>query len=488
MPAVPCGKDTMSDLNVLFLKVGSYCRRDVITCAPSDRLPEAAETMQRRKVSSLVVCRSGNPVGILTDRDLRNKVVARGLNPGSLIVADVMNSPLITISEDDYLFEALHRFSRHRIHRLVVINPAGGVAGIITDSDIIRVQSRSPQQLIREIEEAPTVEDLKGLHQRVQELVRHLIGTGIQIRDMVRLIAHLNDRIVVRLIEVLRGGRFDGLTEQFAFVVLGSEGRGEQTLTTDQDNALVYADGIEAVDIQLLEEFSTILIDNLIAIGVPSCPGGIMAKNGQWRRSLDQWRVVLDQWFNTPTPEHILNVSMFSDLRMLSGDPALELELKAHVAGRLQDNELYLGHMTANLLRFAVPLGWFGRIKTENGEHAGLVDLKKAGIFAITEGVKILSLGHGVRETGTAQRIERLVELEVLNQTEADDLTASYYALVYFRLRTQVDAIASGRQPDNRISLAGMNRMEQGRLRTALEGVRSFQENLGRRYRLSQTI
>ena len=478
----------MPDLNSLFLTVGSYCRREVITCAPSDRLIHAAETMQRRNISSLVVSLGGNPVGILTDRDLRNKVVAQGIDPGTLTVADVMNTPLITISENDYLFEALHLITRHRIHRLVVTDTTGGLAGIITDSDILRVQTRSPQQMVREIEEAPTLEELKLLHQRVQGLVRHLIGTGVHIRDMVRLIAHLNDRIVIRLIALLRAKRFAGMTERFAFVVLGSEGRGEQTLTTDQDNALVYADDLSAEDILQLEEFSTALIDSLIAIGVPSCPGGIMAKNGPWRRSLEQWRAVLEQWFSTPTPENILNISMFSDLRMLSGDPSLEQALKEHVAGRLQGSELFLGHMTANLLRFAVPLGWFGRIKVEKGANAGRVDLKRAGIFAITEGVKILSLGNGVQETGTVQRIERLAELWVLEQKEADDLIASFYALVHFRLRTQVEAISAGRKPDNLIALASLNRMEQGRLKTALEGVRSFQKRVGSCYQLGQTM
>lgn len=478
----------MPDTNTLFLKVGNYCRREVITCPPSERLTKAAVTMQRHNISSLVVCEAGKPLGILTDRDLRNKVVARGLDPGTLTVADIMNSPVITIGEDEYLFEALHRFSRYRIHRLVVTGPVGELAGIITDSDILRVQSRSPQQLVREIEEAPTPEELKKLHQRVEGLVRHMIGTGVHIRDLVRLIAHLNDRILVRLIELLRAGRFAGLTTQFAFVVLGSEGRSEQTLTTDQDNALVYADGLAVAEVQQLEEFSTILIDSLIAIGVPSCPGGIMAKNAEWRRSLDQWRTVLNQWFATPTPDNIMKVSMFSDLRMLNGDPSLEQGLKAYVAGRLHHDEIYLGHMTANLLRFAVPLGWFGRIKTEKGEHAGKVDLKKAGIFAITEGVKILSLGNGVQGTGTAERIERLAEQGVFAQNEADDLTASFYALVQFRLRTQVDALGAKPQPDNRIMLSELNRMEQGRLRNALEVVRSFQESLGRRYRLGQTM
>lgn len=478
----------MPELNALFLTVGDYCRREVITCAPSDRLTAAAAIMQRRNISSLVVCESGNPVGILTDRDLRNKVVAQGLDPGPLTVAEIMNSPVLTISEDDYLFEALHRISRHRIHRLVVTGANGELAGIITDSDILRVQTRSPQQLVREIEEAPTLDELKGLHQRVQGLVEHLIGSGVHIRDLVRLIAHLNDRIVVRLIDLLRTERWAGLTEQFAFVVLGSEGRSEQTLTTDQDNALVYADDLGAADVQQLEEFSTLLIDSLIAIGVPSCPGGIMAKNDPWRRSLGQWRTVLDQWFSTPTPENILNVSMFSDLRMLRGDSALEQALKEYVAGRLQGNEFYLGHMTANLLRFVVPLGWFGRIKSEKGAYAGQVDLKKAGIFAITEGVKILALGNEVPETGTVQRIERLTERGVFNQQEANDLIASFYALVHFRLRTQVEAIRAGREPDNRIALAGLNRMEQERLKAALEGARSFQQSLGRRYQLGQTM
>lgn len=478
----------MNDLNVLFLTVGSYCQRQVATCSPACRLVDAADLMRQRGISSLVVCTDGNPVGILTDRDLRNKVVARGLDPAALTVAEVMNSPLVTISEHDYLFEALHRISRHKIHRLVVTAPSGQLAGIITDSDILRIQTFSPQQLLREIEEAAGIAELKELHQRVQGLVERMVGSGIRIRDMVRLIAHLNDRIAIRLIDLLRMERFAGLTERFAFFVLGSEGRGEQTLTTDQDNALVYADDCSPADVRQLEEFSTALIDGLIAIGIPSCPGGIMAKNELWRHSLVQWRTVLDQWFSTPTPQNILKVSMFSDLRMVSGDPALERSLKMHVAGRLAENELYLGHMTSNLLRFAVPLGWFGRIKTGRGAEAGRVDLKKAGIFAITEGVKILSLGSGVQETGTFERIEKLVQLEVIDRQGADDLTASFDALVSFRLRSQLEALRNGQPLDNTISLDKLNRIELTRLRSALEGVRSFQERLKLRYSLGQAM
>jgi CBS domain-containing protein len=460
----------------------------VATCSPDDGLVAAAAVMAQRSISSLVVCSDGAPAAILTDRDLRNKVVSRGLNPADLKVREVMNAPLIAIGENEFLFEALHRIYRHGIHRLVVTDGGGGLAGIITDSDILRLQTRSPQQLAREIEEAGSIEELKSLHQRVQGLIEHLVGTGVPIRDLVRFIALLNDRILIRLLGLVRSQGFPDLTDRFAFLVLGSEGRGEQTLTTDQDNALVYADDLSAAEITRLEEFSKALIDGVIAIGIPPCPGGIMASTPQWRHSLKDWRILLDSWFGTPTPENILKISMFSDMRTLYGDPALEQSLREHVSGRLVGDEAFLGHMTGNLLHFAVPLGWFGRIKTEKGEHNGRLDLKKAGIFAVTEGAKILALSTGLQERNTRERLGMLQKAGALSESEAEDLTAVYDTLVHFRLRTQVEALREGREPDNRIALQTLNRMEQGRLRVALEGVRSFQGLLQRRFRLGQMI
>ena len=478
----------MSELNVLFLPVGQYCRREVVTCEADDRLVTAAGIMRERNISSLVVCHQQQPLGIMTDRDLRNKVVAPGLDPREMTVREVMNSPLITIAETEFLFEAVHLISRYRIHRLVVTDQAGKLVGIITDSDILRIQARSPQQLVREIEEAQSLDELSGLHRRVQGLVEHLVGTGVRVKDMVRLIAHLNDRILIRLIALVRRARFNDLTDRFAFLVLGSEGRGEQTLTTDQDNALVYADDLPEPQIRQLEQFSEELINAVIAIGIPPCPGGIMASTPQWRHSLQEWRQLLNSWFSSPVPENILKVSMFSDMRILYGDASLEQSLRSHISGRLVGDEAFLGHMTSNLLHFHVPLGWFGRIKTEKGAYQGQLDLKKSGIFAMTEGVKILAHSNGLQVQNTRERLEGLQLAGVLSPQEVNDLLAIYDSLVYFRLRSQVDDLRTGQPPDNRITVATLNQMEQGRLRVALEGVRSFQELLQRRYRLGQII
>jgi CBS domain-containing protein len=478
----------MPELNILFQPVGQYCRRDVISCGADEPLMAAAATMRERNISSLVTTDQGQPVGIITDRDLRNKVVALGRNPAELTVREIMNSPLITIADDEFLFEALHLLSRHRIHRLAVTAPDGSLAGIITDSDILRIQTRSPQQLVREIEEAAGLDQLSALHKRVQGLVEHLVGTGVPINDLVRLIAHLNDRILIRLATLVRSRQFPDLTDRFALLVLGSEGRREQTLTTDQDNALVYDDGLTEQQIAELQSFSEALIDAVIRIGIPPCPGGIMASTPEWRHSLQGWRHQLNHWFGAPIPANILKISMVSDMRTLYGDPTLEQTLRSHVSGRLVGNDAFLGHMTANLLRFGVPLGWFGRIKTEKPPHAGLLDLKKAGIFAITEGVKILALSNGLQVQNTRERVAALQQAEVLSLQEGDDLTAVYDSLVQFRLRSQVDDLRAGRQPDNLLAIADLNRMELGRLRSALEGVRSFQQLLQQRYRLGQLM
>lgn len=475
----------MPETTILFQPVGNFCSREVVTCAANELLVEVAAVMRSRNISSVVVVKDELPIGIITDRDLRNKVVARGLDPGSLLVRDIMNAPLISIGEEEFLFEALYLMSMNGIHRVGVLDAEKRLIGIITDSDILRLQARSPQQLIRNIEEAATIEDLRALHRRVQELVVYLVGVGATTSDLVRMIAHLNDRILIRLITLLRSDSYPDLTERFAFIVLGSEGRREQTLATDQDNAIIHADDLNPDELKRLEEFANELIDNLIAIGIPACPGGIMAKNAQWRRSLGDWSEVLNRWLANPISDNILAGSMFFDLRTLYGDLALEQAMKDHIAARLQIEPMFLRYAAANVLRFKTPMGMFGRIKVEKaGEHRGLLDVKKAGIFALTEGIKVLALEAGIMESGTRERLSALVDAGVFNRSRADDMETCFNTLVFFRLRSQVMAVRAGREPSNFIDLQHFTRTEKGRLKLALEGVGTFQEFLNLRFSL----
>lgn len=475
----------MAEENQFFRPVRDFCQRSVMTCRADDPLVSAVAIMRERNISSMVVLEDGRPHGIFTDRDLRNKVVAPGRSPVELKVGDVMHSPLATIGEDDVLYEALYRMSRLKIHRLVVVDDAGALSGIITDTDILRLQAHSPHQLVLDIEKAGSIDDLRTLHSRIQALVLHLSGTGIPIRDMVKLIANLNDQVLIRLIALLRADKYADLTDDFAFVVMGSEGRGEQTLSTDQDNAIIYADTLGADEIARLEAFSHELIEALISIGVPPCPGGIMAKNPPWRRSLSGWKMELNRWLSTPTPDNVMTGSMFMDLRALYGRSDLVRALKEHAFATLSEDQGFLMRMAQNMTNFLPPLGWFGKVKLEkSGPHRGRLDIKKAGIFAITDGVKALAIEAHALDGTTHDRIEALTAAGVIKPEDAKNLLASFDFLVMTRLRGHVEALRAGEAPTNYVSMDMLNVMQQGELRLALEQVAKFQGFIKHHFRL----
>jgi CBS domain-containing protein len=471
--------------NQFFLPIRDFCQRRVVICSPDDSLVDVVGIMREKNISSVVVVQDGHPCGVVTDRDLRNKVIAQARQPRSLPVREIMSTPVATITETSQLYDALYQMSRRGIHRLVVVDKQGQLSGIITDSDILRLQSHTPHQLILDIEQAENISDLKIIHTRIQELVARLHGTGTPIRDIVRLIAHLNDQVVIRLISLLRIERYPDLPTDFAFIVMGSEGRGEQTLSTDQDNGIIYADHLDAEALRELQAFAEDLIGSLISIGVPECVGGIMASNSAWRRSVRQWKTELERWISTPSPENILKTSMFLDVRTLYGDARLETAVTSHIYSRIEHNRLFLTRMAQNMLNFTPPLGWFGRIHTErSGAHKGQLNIKKAGIFAITDGVKSLALEAQALSGSTHERLEHLANAGVLPSTDAADLAAALDLLVRMRLRSQITALHAGHTPDNYIALEQLNRMEQGELRLALENVVRFQSFVRHHFKL----
>ncbi len=473
----------MSKDNIYFLPVKDFYHADYTRCTERESAADLAASMCKSNVSSIVVCRDDQPFGIVTDRDLRTKVVAGGLDPRSALAEEVMSSPIVTVNENEYLFEVLYQMSHHRVGLLGVTNSEGQIVGIVNNENLFKLQSCSPQLLLKEIATAETVEALKYCHAQLISMVVSLNRTGVRTRDLARLISELNDEILVRLITIIKRTQFPELTDRFAFVVLGSEGRGEQTLSSDQDNAIIYGDDLTADELTELKAFSEALIDALIEIGVPPCPGGIMAKNDIWRRSVSEWGQALKQWISTPTPENILNFSMFSDVRTVYGEESLVSEIRQMILNHAGEELRFLSYMAANVQTFPPPLGFLGRLKTEkSGENAGLLDLKKAGIFSIAEGVKILGIQNGLLGGGTWTKIEKLAEMGVLERRQADDLWAAFNLLVFLRVRGQVGCIEQGSEPSNHIDPGALNRVEKGRLHIALDVVKSFHGTLKHRF------
>lgn len=475
----------MNETNLLVRPVKDIAKKAVFTSPPDLSIKDIALIMESKNISGIIISENNLPIGVITDRDFRNKVISKGLSPEKIKAYEIMSSPVMTIREDDYIFEAIYKMTKNNIHRLVVVDNMGMITGILTDTDIIKLQTNTPFYFIRDLEYANSLDDLKILNNKSISFINFLISSGIKTIEVIRFISHLNDAVIKKCIELVLKENYTDLPENLAFLVLGSEGRKEQTLKTDQDNAIVYSDTLTDTDIQKIKGFAEKLISSLIYIGIPECPGGIMAKNEMWRKSLTQWKKVLSQWISTPTPENILNYSMFSDLRTIYGDESLEIHLKNYVNQLVTENSLFLAHMAKNVLRFPPPIGLFGNIKTEKeGKYKGKLDIKKAIIFPITEGIKILSLEAGIISGSTVDKIHELLKKNVLPENDLLEIETSFIFAVNLRIKNQLKEISKGDEPSNYIDIKKLNHIEIDRLKIALSVVKTLQGFLKSKFNL----
>ena len=476
---------TISEDSFFFIPVEILCKGSAVTCDPDMDVVAMARLMRSHDISSLVVIDQGAVAGIVTIRDCRDLVADQGDRLAELRVRDIMSSSLITLKRRDYVFDAIFKMSRHNIHRLVVLNDDGTLFGVITDTDLIRAKTRTPLYLHQELESAQSIDQLRTIGARMLDMVRHASSTGADVKSLIQLISHFNDAFTLRLIAFLERDEGIRLPEGVTYLALGSEGRGEQTLRTDQDSAIVYVDDLPPGKLAEAERFAVRLVDALADLGVPRCPGNTMASNPQWRRSLSEWKQLLEQWISTPTPAHMVDFGMFQDLRMLHGDETLERQLRDHIRDTIQRNTLFLPSMARSIVRFQPPLGMFGRIKVERaGAHGGEVDIKKAGIFALTVGASLLALEAGIVGGSTWDKLEQLGEKGVIAPGDLETVKEAFTYLVHLRLQRQLKALAAGGKPTNHVNPLIMTDMERDRFRQALKGTGAFLRIIRDHYQL----
>jgi len=477
--------NAITDEGFFFITIETLCKRPPITCGPEMDVVAMSRLMQDHDISGLVVVEGNLPVGTLSIRDPRKLIADSGGSLAGYRVRDIMRPGIVTIRLRDQVYEAIFKMAQYAVHRLVVVDDAGKLAGVITDTDLLRVQTRTPLYLNQEIAAARSIEQLKSLNVRMIEMVRFATRAGAGTRNLVQLISHLNDAFTLRIISLMESTEGIRLPEGAAYLVLGSEGRGEQTLRTDQDSAMIYADDFPPEKLGELARFASRLSDALDEVGVPRCPGNTMASNPQWRHSLSEWKELLNQWIHVPKGEHMVNFGMFQDFRAIFGDQGLERQLHEHLVATVRRHALFFPYAARNIVRFPPPLGMFGRIRVERrGEHRGKVELKKAGIFAITEGISLLALEAGIVGGSTWEKIERLQEQKVLPAGDLEMIDESFTYLVQLRLQRQLRALAEGNKPANTVDPLVMTDKERDRLRDALKGVGTFLRIIRDRYKL----
>jgi CBS domain-containing protein len=428
---------------------------------------DAARLMHDRKATSLLV-RDGARVGIVTGFDLRALVILQR-RPLETPVGEAATYDLISIEADDLLVEALLRMTKHGIRRLIVFDH-GKIMGVLEQIDLLSFLSSQSHIVAVQISRASSIEDLHRASVQLTKLVQVLHGHGTKIPYITQLVAELSRRIAARLYGMVAPPE---LVANSCLVVMGSEGRADQVLRTDQDNGLILRDGLvcEGLD-SIAQQFT----EGLIAIGYPPCPGGVMVSNPAWRRSLSSWREQIRTWVDRPDEQALMNVAIFCDAAPAAGDPSLLQATKAWLFELAAENKAFCARFAKAIESFDVPLGIFSNIIVERGEHADQLDLKKGGIFPIVHGVRALALEHKLTETNTIERIQRLRELGLFDQEFATNLAEAYNFLLGIRLQARLAKLQLEQPLDNFIRPFDLNKFERDLLKDALGIVNQFRD------------
>lgn len=459
-------------------------RRQIVAIAPDATVREAATLMRHRGVSSLLVDqqpsgpRATGP-GIVTDRDLRNRVLAAGL-PDSTPLSAVMTAPALTLPADSLVFEALLLMLERGIHHLPVTE-GGRVTGMLTHTDILRHESRSPLLLPRQLERAHTLDDLRHYADQVAGTVDALLTAGARVSDIGRVVAVANDALFRRVLRDVEA-ELGPPPAPYAWFVLGSGGRLEQTLRTDQDNALAYADDHPPEAPAYFRALAELTVERLEACGFPRCPGEIMASNPRWRLPLAEWGETFARWIEVPDEESLLRCAIFFDLRQIHGELDAEAALRPVIA-RAAGNTIFLARLARAALRTPAPLTFFQQVAVERrGERKDLIDLKERGTALVVDLARLFALEAGRPETSTVTRLRSAWQASGLGESEAEALAGAFELLSLLRLRRQRELIAAGEEPANLVAFHSLSAREQRDLKESLQAVARVQRALASAY------
>ncbi len=479
---------TEGSLYLFTVKVNEVIRRkpEIITLAQN--VQQAAQRMSEQGIGSLLIKDEyGKISGIITDKDIRSKVVARGL-PYSTEVEQVMTSPVKKISAHQLCFDALLDMMSNRIHHLAV-QDGDRVIGVITSHDILVLQGESPIYLFKEIMRQHRIERLYELSLKIPLVVRPLIEEGAKANNITRMITILNDLILSRLLTMLQE-QLGPPPVEYCWLLMGSEGRKEQTFRTDQDNALVYQDPLDEEQKKAAEsyfqKFGQEAINHLVKCGYPLCNGGNMASNPKWCQPVSMWKKYFSNWVNKPEPDEVLNSTIFFDFRPAYGNIALGRELKNYLKDLVQEKDMFLRYLAQDCFRTKPPLSFFKNfIVDRDGEHKNRLDLKARGLVPFWDFARVMALKHGIMETNTLERMEILDREGHMPHSLFVRARESYEFQMQLRFVNQLKLMEAGETPHNYIDPAELTDLEKQTLKGAFSVINNLQNFLKETFKLN---
>ncbi|MGA9163668.1 MAG: DUF294 nucleotidyltransferase-like domain-containing protein [Thiobacillus sp.] len=466
------------DENRFSRPVRSLIRQPPLSVGPDTPLADALTTMDGARVGSVVVCNADAcPVGILTLKDVLKRVTLGGI-PLNTPIASVMTANPATLEGAAPVSDALLLMARRGIHHLPLVE-GGRLTGVISEKDVFALRRLSMEGITGAIARAEDPASLPALAQDIGALARNLLAQGMHAENLTAILSSLNDRLTQRVIEL--ESRTASLPDvQWCWLALGSEGRMEQTLATDQDNALIFRSATEAERSALLA-FAERVNQRLAECGFPLCQGGIMASNPKWCLSAEEWRATFANWIHRSDAPALLHASIFFDFRPLYGAHELSDALREWLNGSIKDNRLFLKRMAENALANRPPLGLVRDfVVSSDGAQAHTLDLKINGITPFVDAARIFALYAGVGETGTAARLRAAARAWKMSADEVEAWVAAFHFIQLLRVRHQHAQQTRGETVGNRIDPDLLNALDRRILKEAFRQGRKLQAVMDR--------
>ena len=473
------------DLNTMYSPLGSLIRRQPVTVPLDASVREAIRVMDEKRIGSIIIADAEGklPLGIFTLRDLLHRVALTGCAL-DVPIAAVMTGGVITVKPQTTAYQAALIMGRRGLRHLLVVGDDGKLIGIVSQNDLFALQRTGLNDVTGNIREARDMPSLQACSREIRSMAITLLAQGVSAEQLTHLISTLNDLLTLRIIE-LTHDEFELPQVRWCWIALGSEGRYEQTLSTDQDNGIIFeAEGkdAEAARRSFLP-FADAVNHKLDACGFPLCKGGIMAGNPEWCLSLEEWRAKIAKWIRTPEPKALLNASIFFDFRPLYGDDELSSMLREWLLEAARNATLFLHLMSENALQCQPPLGLIRDfVFDKNKEFPHTIDLKMYGSRPFVDAARIFSLANNVALTGTAQRLRGAAVATSLG-ADLEAMIDGFYFIQLLRLRRQHD-LRGNEGGANRIDPDKLNQLDRHILKEAFKMARKLQDKLKLDYRL----
>ena len=475
-----------SDRILFTSRVADIAIKDLVAVHEDATIQEAAHVMAHHKVSSLVIYDMNNfPVGIVTDRDLREKVVAKGRSVSDQ-VKNIMSLPLIRVDANDYCFEAVLKMIKHNIHHVLVVRD-GILRGVITNHDLMLLQGTSPLSFAKDIENQHSLDGLAPLSDKLNRIIGLLLKEGAKASNITKIISELNDRLVKKVLEIAEK-KYGAPPVPYCWIAYGSEGRKEQTFKTDQDNAIIYADPetpeqAEAAN-RYFTEFTVFVRDGLVKCGFPPCEANFMASNPQWCQPLSVWKKYFLNWITMPNPEALLKSLILFDFRGLYGTLALAAELREYLIRNLKDQNLFLAMLASVIMKNRPPLGFFKSFVVEKGgDHKDEINLKVRGIGPLVDIIRFFALESGVHETSSLERLSAMKETHPIVLELGEEMEQAFEFITLLRIHHQLDQMEKKEPLDNFINPSKLSNLERKSLKESFQLILKIQDAITELYK-----